>query len=258
MNNILNLYDLTGAGSSLMSGYEIAKNLTHPGKFLNMLANANPGLSAGASGAASGYLGGFSGISPGSAYGYLSGLTGTSPGYTGGLTGTSPGYTGIQGTQAADKSPISRETMTIGEYKQYLYGRISQIPRHPSRALESVSIHITEAGFEAMKKDPDYEAWVLDDLRTGWAQPDPWAPLCGGAYSVIRYGAAKEDCSACSWFPGYQNGNGERLFQEKSKDSFWERRAESQKLYQEQSRMTALEWYYRQQNFSLLSGFFGK
>lgn len=243
MNNVLNLYDLTATGSSLPGGYEIAKNLTHPGKFLNMLANTNPGLSAGASG----YLDGLSGISPGAASGYL-----------GSLAGTSPGYTGVQGTQAADKGSISREGMTMEEYKQYLYSRISQIPRHPSRALESVSIHITEAGFEAMKKDPDYEAWVLDDLETGWAQPDPWAPLCGGAYSVIRYGAAKEECRTCSWFPGYQNGNGEKLFQEKSKDSFWERRAESQKLYQAQSQMAALEWYYRQQNASLLSGFFGK
>ena len=135
--------------------------------------------------------------------------------------------------------------MTMEEYKQYLHDQISRIPRHPSRALESISIQITEAGFEAMKHDPEYEAWVLDDLKTGWAQPDPWAGICGGAYAVIHYGATKEECNACSWFPGYQNGNGENLFREKSKNSFWERRTESQKLYQEQRQMAALEQYYR-------------
>ena len=135
--------------------------------------------------------------------------------------------------------------MTMEEYKQYLHDQISRIPRHPSRALESISIQITEAGFEAMKHDPEYEAWVLDDLKTGWAQPDPWAGICGGAYTVIHYGATKEECNACSWFPGYQNGNGENLFRERSKNSFWERRTESQKLYQEQRQMAALEQYYR-------------
>ncbi len=57
------------------------------------------------------------------------------------------------------------------------HDKISQIPMHPSRMQESISINISEAGFEAMKNDPEYEAWVLNDLRTGWAQPDRWAAL---------------------------------------------------------------------------------
>ena len=176
------------------------------------------------------------------------GAAGGAPGARGGLL---PGslYTAARqtapGTQISGTEAISRDTMTMEEYKQYLHDQISRIPRHPSRALESISIQITEAGFEAMKHDPEYEAWVLDDLKTGWAQPDPWAGICGGAYAVIHYGATKEECNACSWFPGYQNGNGENLFREKSKNSFWERRTESQKLYQEQRQMAALEQYYR-------------
>jgi len=30
---------------------------------------------------------------------------------------------------------------------------------HPTRAGESISVTISEAGFEAMKNDPEYEAW---------------------------------------------------------------------------------------------------
>ena len=124
---------------------------------------------------------------------------------------------------------VSTKDMTMEEYKQYIHDKISQIPMHPTRMSESISIHISEAGFEAMKNDPEYEAWVLNDLRTGWAQPDRWAGICGGAYSTIYYGATKEECHAEMWSAGYQNGSGKSLFDSKAKDSFWERRAERKK-----------------------------
>lgn len=63
---------------------------------------------------------------------------------------------------------VSAKDMTMDEYKQYIHEKISQIPMHPTRMSENISIHISEAGFEAMKNDPEYEAWVLNDLRTGW------------------------------------------------------------------------------------------
>ena len=124
---------------------------------------------------------------------------------------------------------VSTKDMTMDEYKQYIHEKISQIPMHPTRMSENISIHISEAGFEAMKNDPEYEAWVLNDLRTGWAQPDRWAGVCGGAYSTIYYGATKEECHAQMWSAGYQNGSGKSLFDGRAKDSFWERRTEQKK-----------------------------
>lgn len=124
---------------------------------------------------------------------------------------------------------VSTKDMTMEEYKQYIHDKISQIPMHPTRMSESISINISEAGFEVMKNDPEYEAWVLNDLRTGWAQPDRWAGVCGGAYSTIYYGATKEECHAEMWSAGYQNGSGKSLFDSKAKDSFWERRVERKK-----------------------------
>ena len=129
---------------------------------------------------------------------------------------------------------VSAKDMTMDEYKQYIHEKISQIPMHPSRLQESISIHISEAGFEAMKNDPEYEAWVLNDLRTGWAQTDRWAGVCGGAYSTIYYGATKDECHAEMWSAGYQNGNGKSLFDGRAKDSFWERRIEQKKRTKEQ------------------------
>lgn len=126
--------------------------------------------------------------------------------------------------------------MTMGEYKQYIHDKISQIPMHPTRMNESISITISEAGFEAMKNDPEYEAWVLNDLRTGWAQPDKWAGICGGAYSTIYYGATKEECHAEMWSAGYQNGSGKSLFNSKAKDNFEECKIEQKKRIEEQRR----------------------
>lgn len=60
---------------------------------------------------------------------------------------------------------VPAKDMTMVEYKQYIYNKISQIPMHPTRAGESISVTISEAGFEAMKNDPEYEAWVLNDCK---------------------------------------------------------------------------------------------
>ena len=105
------------------------------------------------------------------------------------------------------KGSVSAKDMTMEEYKQYIYNKISQIPMHPTRAGESISVTISEAGFEAMKNDPEYEAWVLNDLQVGWSQPDKWSGICGGAFSTIYYGASKEECHAEMWSAGYNNGN---------------------------------------------------
>ena len=129
---------------------------------------------------------------------------------------------------------VSAKDMTMEEYKQYIYNKISKIPMHPTRAGESISVTISEAGFEAMKNDPEYEAWVLNDLQVGWSQPDKWSGICGGAFSTIYYGASKEECHAEMWSDGYNNGNGGKIFNDKSKNSFWERRIENKKRIENQ------------------------
>ena len=131
---------------------------------------------------------------------------------------------------------VSAKDMTMVEYKQYIYNKISQIPMHPTRAGESISVTISEAGFEAMKNDPEYEAWVLNDLQVGWSQPDKWSGICGGAFSTIYYGASKEECHAEMWSAGYNNGNGGKIFNDKSKNSFWERRIENKNRIENQDR----------------------
>lgn len=138
----------------------------------------------------------------------------------------------VSETQSA--GTVSNEDMTMEEYKQYIYDKISQLPMHPSNMNDSISIQISEAGFEAMKNDPEYEKWVLDSVETNFMFNDPWSSSCGGKYAIFYFGATKEESRGESWRSGYQGGNGKKLYNEKSQDSFWERKAERKRRLEEQ------------------------
>lgn len=128
----------------------------------------------------------------------------------------------------------AKKAMSLEEYKQYIHNEISRIPLHPSQTLSSISIHISEDGFKAMQEDPEYEKWVLDTLKEDFAFNDPFSTMCGGHYIVHYFGAQKEDYHGHSWYPEYQNGNGSKLYNEKSKGSFWERRVQTRAEQNEQ------------------------
>lgn len=125
---------------------------------------------------------------------------------------------------------ISTKDMTMEEYKEYISDRLSRIPMHPSQMQNSVAIHISDAGFEAMKNDPEYEEWVIEWLGKDFAFHDPWSGICGGHYVVHYIGATKEEYRGEGWYPAYQNGSGESLFNQKAKGSFWERRLKRQEM----------------------------
>ena len=121
--------------------------------------------------------------------------------------------------------------MTLEEYKQYIYQRISQIPMHPSQTMRSVAIYISDAGFEAMREDPEYEKWVLNTLKNDFAYNDPWASVCGESFTIHRFGATKEEYRADSWYTGYQQGRGRAIYEKEAEDSFWEKRRKRFKKY---------------------------
>ncbi len=141
----------------------------------------------------------------------------------------------LEAAKNAGIDKISKSDMTMEEYKAYIYNKISAIPIHPTQMQDTISIHISDAGFEAMKKDPEYEAWVLDYLKRDLAFNNPWA-MAGGRYHVEHFGASVQEHIGQSWYPEYQNGRGSRLYKEKSKDAFWERRAEREIQRREQQK----------------------
>lgn len=157
--------------------------------------------------------------------------------------------------------PVQRsvQEMSMEEYKAYIADRISRLPMHPSQMQDSVSIHISEAGFKAMKEDPEYEEWVIDWLGQDFAFNNPWAGICGGRYVVHYVGATKEEYRGQSWYPEYQNGKGKSLFDQKSEGCFWQRRMdrhrEYQKLHQKKVQSEALQARLLQRQLQQFSAF---
>lgn len=162
-------------------------------------------------------------------------------------------------SETGNVSTVSTKDMTMDEYKQYIYDKISQMTMNPSRIQDTISINISKAGFEAMKNDPEYEKLVLDYLQKDFNCYNPWTSSCGGCYCVKYIGATKEEYRGESWYAGYQNGKGTSLYNDKSKDSFWERKVEREKRYKEQyeesqeKKTLAKKWQQERLNAELIT-----
>lgn len=130
-------------------------------------------------------------------------------------------------------APSQKSDMSMEAYQQTIREKISQMPLSSARQMEAISIQISDAAFERMKSDPDYEAWVLNDLREAFSQSNPWVAATGGGYSVFYIGETKEQCHAEGWYPGYMGNQGAAMFEDKANGSFWEQRMENHKKYME-------------------------
>lgn len=128
---------------------------------------------------------------------------------------------------------LQKQEMSMEEYKAYIYNEISKIPIHPSRMHDHIAVQISEAGFERMKNDPEYEQWVLEMLRKDFAVPDPWGGRCGERFVIHRFGARKEEYRGES-FRIPHNDPGERRRRKKEiEKAYWERKMKRKKRQKE-------------------------
>lgn len=136
------------------------------------------------------------------------------------------------------------QSMSMDEYKLYIYQKISGLPTSATQKWDAVSVNISEEGFAAMKADPAYEKWVFDTLRTDFAYYNPWSAYAGGSYRAHFFGATKEEYRGESFPMGFRNG-GKYTDSAKKKErkSFWEKRAERHKLYMD---LEQKAWYKRE------------
>jgi len=112
--------------------------------------------------------------------------------------------------------------MTMQEYQCYIYYLISNMPKHPSRRNDDIMVLISQAGFEAMKNDPAYEAWVLKDIQAFFSQNQTMSFYFGRADAVLFYGAKKEECYSHVRYPEY-----ERKMQKKQAEERYRQRREA-------------------------------
>ena len=79
---------------------------------------------------------------------------------------------------------ISREDMTMEEYKQFFTALMDSIPFDASHNGDVEIWSISEKGWEQMKNDPEYEAWVLGYTSENRAVYNPFASWPGYSPNV--------------------------------------------------------------------------
>lgn len=90
---------------------------------------------------------------------------------------------------------VSREDMTMEEYKKFFTSLMNSIPYDWSQKNDVNVWSITEKGWEQMKNDPDYEAWVLGYTAEDRSVNIPFASMPGysPSYYTEKFGASIEE-----------------------------------------------------------------
>ena len=127
--------------------------------------------------------------------------------------------------------PISSKDLSMEEYKAYIYSEISSMQFNSTQSQYSYTICISDEAFDAMKNDPEYERFVMQTIKSSFSYYDPWH---SETYIIMQFGKTKEDAKiTCMSAPN-------KAFEQKSEESFWERRAERKKKMKElQERIAA-------------------
>lgn len=84
------------------------------------------------------------------------------------------------------------ESMTMEEYRTYIYALIDQIPYDATRPNDTSFISISDSGWEQMRNDPDYEAWIIGYLVEDRSVRNPFYGWGNDAGSIIseHFGAS--------------------------------------------------------------------
>lgn len=84
------------------------------------------------------------------------------------------------------------ENMTMEEYQAYIYALIDKIPYDYTRQNDTYFVSISDRGWEQMRKDPKYEAWIIGYLVEDRSIRNPFYAWGNNAGNVVseRFGAS--------------------------------------------------------------------
>lgn len=144
---------------------------------------------------------------------------------------------GLSVIQQYGKSDAEVEEMSMDEYKEYIYGILDKIPYHPSQMRDIQFIDITEKGWEQMKNDPKYEAWVVGYFKVDRSVCIPFANYPGVEPSIHteHFGASIEEHLGQSYPQSTSTRN------EKDSEDWWKKRHKRHEQYMKQLEKEAEE-----------------
>lgn len=90
---------------------------------------------------------------------------------------------------------VSTEHMTMAQYQAWFYALLDTIPYDPTRVNDTTTISISDKGWEQMRKDPDYEAWILGYFVEDRSVRNPFFGWGNNEGCIIfeRFGASIEE-----------------------------------------------------------------
>lgn len=158
---------------------------------------------------------------------------------------------------------LSTEDMTMEEYQAFFYRLLETIPYDSTRVNDTSIITISEKGWEQMRKDPDYESWILGYFVEDRAVRNPFFGWGNDAGSMIteHFGASIEEHHGEGFSKAALKGNTDKDNDDDDKEDWWiKRHKRIKKLMQEQversmkkdaaGKAAAKEEYARQQYLS--------
>lgn len=128
---------------------------------------------------------------------------------------------------------VDTEDMSMEEYKEYFQEMLDSIPYDATQQKDIQFLKISDAGWEQMKKDKDYEAWVL-----GYFQIDRLVKMPFGktqSYHAEYFGASIEEHHGESYSVEKPSKAG------RQQESWWEKRQKRHKEIMEEQEELALK-----------------
>ena len=129
------------------------------------------------------------------------------------------------------KTDAEIEAMSMEEYKKYIYDILDKIPFDPSQARDAQFIDITEDGWEQMKNDPEYEAWVVGYFKVDRSVKNPFAGYPGVEPRIHteHFGASIDEHIGQSYPQSSSAGD------EKDSEDWWKKRHKRHQMYLEEA-----------------------
>ncbi|MBR3621880.1 MAG: hypothetical protein IKN43_00830 [Selenomonadaceae bacterium] len=109
----------------------------------------------------------------------------------------------VNKTKSTEEKNI--QEMSMDEYKSYIAGVLNDLPMHSTRENSTAAVIISNAGWERMKDDPAYEAWVIDQVADDFRSEDPWYDLGSNSCTIYRFTDNENSYRKDEWgkdFPG--------------------------------------------------------
>ena len=129
---------------------------------------------------------------------------------------------------------VSRSDMTMDEYQAFITDLMDKVPFDSSQTNCRAMWSITEEGWEQMKNDPDYEAWIL-----GYTIEDRSVqfPFQASSLNIEKFGASIEEHHG----EGIPMNSESPKKSEKKEDSWWMKRYKKMKELMKMQQEEALK-----------------